>query len=182
MSQVHLFHDSYSNAAVLKDIFFPPTNSPPVATSQVAPDYTPSLHSVNDSSGTSIHVATVVHPQDHEQSDHDFYQDRWFCKLILLWYLLTLEIAGKALYRFPLFRFSHKLSATLTSLAPVYASWLLVDYSIVFVFTFVSLCLVDMKSSLPVLPPWLVSPAWYGIIAFLMGIKTTPAALFDFRF
>jgi hypothetical protein len=71
----------------------------------------------------------------------ELYNDPWYYKLLILWYLMTITIAGDLLYSFPAmngeinFTFAQGLQATILQ----YVVWAVIDLAILWVSTLVFL-------------------------------------------
>ena len=84
------------------------------------------------------------------QSYQDFYQKRWYRKLLLLKYLLSLAVAGDLLVTFAWLDWTQvalRYSWFLSYVAIFYAVWVTLNIAIVWLYTIVCLSLGDLVSS-----------------------------------
>ena len=144
---------------------------------------------------TSAHHSNVSHApyqsnnsllvQGQIQHYNDFYEHRWFRKLILLIYGLSLGLAGNMLWQFPYSRgFQYN---DFQSLAPPYVLWLGYDIGVIWIFTTASLFLLYVEptaGSTGTISPlerierrimplarsrWIFSAAWNVLLLLLLG-------------
>ncbi len=144
---------------------------------------------------SSAHLSNVSHAtqqsnnsplvQGQVQHYNDFYEHRWFRKLIILIYGLSLGLAGNMLWQFPYSRgFQYD---GFQSLAKPYAIWLGYDIGVIWIFTTASLFLLYVEPtqrSTGTISPierierrimplagsrWIFSAAWTLLLLILLG-------------
>ena len=135
------------------------------------------------------------------QSYQDFYQQRWYRKLILLLYLLSLAVGGNTLVSVPYRDTTVALMYPWSwfNLVESYGSWFALNLGILWIFTV--LCLLNRTGQTLELQQtsrisaqlglrtiskgrwkWISSIAWNGTVALLLGISVAFDLFHNWRF